>query len=260
MEITDLISEVRSGVAQIYFEKDREPIGGGTAFLINEGLVTNSHVIHPQGNIDTIIIRFEDSDPNNPIRVSSTDIYNSIAVESSEDDKDYVFLRFWEPEFNNRYLFDFSDSLQLSVGEKIVFLGFPFRMLQLTSHVGYVASIHERNNIRIIQIDGSVNGGNSGGPLLDLKTGKVAGIVTRTVTGFIANQFDQLINALRQNQIALGSSRVTMSVDGINPIQALRASQAAMERIAINLRRSANVGIGYAYSAEYIRNALTNLQ
>lgn len=254
MEITDIISKIRSGVAQIYFEKNRKPIGGGSAFLVNKGLLTNSHVIRPKADVDAVIIRFEDSDPQNPIRFLPDDIYKKVVVESPEDDKDYAFLKLWESEFENRYIFEFSDSLDLAVGEKIIFLGFPFHMPQLTSHVGYVSSIHERKNIKIIQIDGSINGGNSGGPLIDVKSGKVAGIITRAVTGFISKQFDQLIYALKKNQIALSSSKVTIKIGRIDPIQAIKASQAAMEKIAINLRRSANVGIGYAYSAEYVKN------
>ena len=145
------------------------------------------------------------------------------------------------------------------VGESAVFLGFPFGMTQLTSHVGFISSIHNRNSVKVIQIDGSVNGGNSGGPLLDIKTGKVAGIVTRSVTGLIEEQFRNLLYALQQNQKALEGAKSVMRIGSIDPIQAIIASQAAMEQIAKDLHRSANVGIGYAYSAEYIRDAIIKL-
>jgi hypothetical protein len=45
-----------------------------------------------------------------------------------------------------------------------------------------------------------VNSGNSGGPLIDLKTGKVAGIITRAETGLLREQFDRLLQALKDNQ------------------------------------------------------------
>lgn len=68
----------------------------------------------------------------------------------------------------------------------------------------------------------------------------------------LEKQFNDLIEALRKNQVALQQSKVSMHVGGIDPIGAIRASQAAMERIALNNEWSANVGIGYAYSAEYV--------
>ena len=156
-------------------------------------------------------------------------------------------------------MFEFTNSADLSAGQQVLFLGFPFGMSQLTCHLGYVSSMHTRNGVDIIQIDGSVNGGNSGGPLLDLRSGKVVGIVTRAVTGFIAEQFDQMISALRKNQEALSRGHTLLKVGGIDPIQAIRASHAAMEQIARNLRSSANVGIGYAYSSNYVRDRIASL-
>jgi len=128
-------------------------------------------------------------------------------------------------------------------------------MAQLTAHLGHVSSIHERNGTKVLQIDGSINGGNSGGPLVN-EDGNVIGVVTRAVTGLIEEQFERLVNALRHNQEALQGGGARVLLGGIDPIQALRASQTAMEQIARDLHRSANVGIGYAYSAEYVRDAV----
>lgn len=260
MNPVELIDQVRSGVAQVLVERDRERIGSGSGFLVEGGLVTNSHNIRSR-DIDAIAIRFGDTDPEDPesyIRLLPEDC---LVAESLEGEKDYAYLSLLDSDFGDKHVFEFTDSSNpLSIGEQVVFLGFPFGMSQLTSHIGYVSSIHERNGVEIIQIDGSVNGGNSGGPLLDLKTGKVAGIVTRAVTGLIEEQFNRLIDALRQNQEACKGAQVTMRVGDIDPIQALGASQVAMEQIARDLHRSANVGIGYAYSSRYVRDHIVQIQ
>lgn len=262
MNPVELIDHVRSGIAQISLERERERISSGSAFLVEGGLVTNSHNIR-SFRFEALAIRFADTDPNRPesyVRLPPESLDRVVAAESQEGEKDYVYLKLWEPEFEGRHIFEFVDSSVLSVGQQIVFLGFPFGMYQLTSHIGYVSSIYERNMVKIIQIDGSVNGGNSGGPLLELETGRVAGIVTRAVTGLIEEQFLHLIEALQKNQIVLRQSRsrgsISFAVGGvdIDPLQAIEVSQHAMERIAQNLRRSANVGIGYAYSANYVRD------
>ena len=132
-------------------------------------------------------------------------------------------------------------------------------MTQLTAHMGYVSSIHDQRGRELIQIDGSVNGGNSGGPLLSLETGNVLGIITRAVTGIIEEEFNKLILTLRQNQEILSKTKSSMSIGGIDPVQGIRASQAAMEQIASNLKRSANVGIGYAFSTNTIREQIESL-
>ncbi|HUU50640.1 MAG TPA: serine protease [Nitrospinota bacterium] len=259
MSAIELIAQIRSGVAEIAFEKDREVLGNGSAFLVHGGLVTNSHVIRPPGHIDAIRIRFEDTEQK--IRLLPEDLYNATLAESQESERDYAFINLAEPEFEGRHKFEFGDSSDVSVGEKILFLGFPFGMPQLTAHMGYISSIHEKQEKTIIQIDGSVNGGNSGGPLISLASGKVVGIITRAITGIIEQEFDNLIATLQNNQRILSQTKTkaVIKVRGIDPIQGLRASQAAMEKIARNLKRSANVGIGYAFSINHIRDHIQDL-
>ena len=67
------------------------------------------------------------------------------------------------------------------------------------------------------------------------------------------------MNALRNNQEVLSHQQAVFSVGGVDPIQAICASQHAMEKIAQNLHRSANVGIGYSFSSKYVRDHIQNL-
>ncbi len=262
MSIIDLIAETRTGVAQILYERDRERIGNGSAFLVDGGFITNSHVLRPESRVDAFAIRFADTDPNEStsyIRLLPDDCQKRTSVESPVEFNDYAFIEIDEPEFANRHRFELGRAAEISVGQQVLFLGFPFGMAQLTSHVGWVASKHAKDGVNIIQIDGSVNGGNSGGPLLNPESGRVVGIVTRAVTGFITEQFDQLIVTLKKNQEFLRNQQGMMSLGGFDPIDGLRASQAAMEQIARDLKRSANVGIGYANEIDLIRGEIGNL-
>jgi len=250
----DLISTVSSGIVHLVFLQNREWVSSGSGFLSGKRLITNSHVIR-FGDFDTVAIRFHDSNTSedlpDAIRLSKDDFFSMIVKESPEEMEDYAVIRADEPEFSGRYNLELGSHEDVVVGQQIVFLGFPFDSLHLTVHVGYVSSKHKTNGRNIIQIDGSVNGGNSGGPLLAIESGRVAGLVTRKATG-LEEQFRVLIEALRKNQVALQQCQGIMSVGPIDPMDAIRASQAAMERIARNIERSANVGIGYAYSAEYV--------
>ena len=51
-----------------------------------------------------------------------------------------------------------------------------------------------------------------------------------------------------------------MSIGEIDPIRAIGTSQVAMKQIAIQLRRSVNVGIGFAFSARYVKDEINRLQ
>jgi len=258
MAYTDVIARARSGLAQILYERGGRKVGSGSGFLVRDGLVTNSHVIRP-GQIDAILIRMADTDPEDSesyIKLLPEACYEAVTHESPAELQDYALLSLDEPEFAGRHRFEFDHDMAPVVGEQVAFLGFPFGMAQLTAHLGHISSIHERNGTKVLQIDGSINGGNSGGPLINAD-GNVIGLVTRAVTGIIEEQFERLIDALRHNQEALQGGGGRVLLGGIDPIQALRASQAAMEQIARDLHRSANVGIGYAFSAEYIHDELS---
>jgi len=245
----------RSGVAQIRLVKNGGVVSGGSAFLIDGGLVTNSHVIRAFPDA-VASIRFEGMGPNAAIRIP---VNASVATESPEAEKDFAFLRLDEPEFAGRHRFVFAVAPTVAVGKQVGFLGYPFSMEHLTCHVAYVSASFDSNGVKTYQLDGSVNAGNSGGPLIDLDTREVVGVVTRAHLGLIESAFHELIDALRQNQKVLTQTGPSMQIMGVDPLEALRVSQAIMERIAMDLHRSANVGIGFAFSSEYVRDATTSL-
>lgn len=244
MEPSDCFRLQKSGVVQIFLEKNHQKIGNGSGFLVDNGIVTNSHVIRA-ANFDAIAIRFSESNPNDQGSYLRVNVNDAVAAESQENERDYAFLQMTEPEFDGKYLFNFSEDEEIEVGQKVAFMGYPFGLNNLTCHIGYISSIYEKNDVRIFQIDGSVNGGNSGGPLISLESGNVIGIITRSQTGLIEEQFKNLLQALRSNQEALSNAKTMISIGGFDPVKGFIASQAAMEVIAQNLRRSANVGIGY---------------
>jgi len=259
MSAVDLVEHVRSGVAQIMIERDRGFIGAGTAFLTEGGLITNSHCL-PERNDDVVAIRFDDHLPTDPpIRLRLGNLV--IRARSPDVEHDYAYIECDEPELQDRYAFDFGDSVDVAVCEEVMFLGFPFGGTHLTTHLGHVSSIHKSGEATVIQIDGSVNGGNSGGPLLSLKTGKVIGVVSRAHKGFAIEQFDRLLDAIRHNRDALLAARGAMiRIGRVDPVQALGKSFAAMEQISLDLRRSANVGIGYAFSSNALRDDIAGLR
>jgi len=127
MAYTRVIARVRSGLAQILYERGGRKVGSGSAFLVRGGLVTNSHVIRP-GEIDAILIRMADTDPQDPeiyIRLLPEACYQAVTHESPADLYDYAFLGLDEPEFAGRYRFTFDPDMAPVVGEEVAFLDSP---------------------------------------------------------------------------------------------------------------------------------------
>jgi serine protease Do len=137
----------------------------GSGFFIDEDLVlTNAHVLCPAGQTIEAVFASGRKIPG--------------SVEKRDDMLDIALVRF--PEAGGRPL-ALGDATSLQQGDRIVFMGSP-KGLDFTFHEGIVShTIRSFFGIGYLQIDGNVNPGNSGGPLLDGK-GQVVGIVSAKVT------------------------------------------------------------------------------
>jgi hypothetical protein len=255
----ELIRLVRSSIVRLaLFNKDREQIGSATGFLSNDFLVTCSQVIRKEP-FDAVEFTFGDQSLREitPIRLSADTLIGRLARESPESECDYAVIRFSEPETRGRYQLEVRSPRQESVGEQVLFFGFPFGTQNLTSHVGYISSDFRRGGVHRFQIDGSINPGNSGGPLIHIPSGSVIGMVTRAETG-LEKDFDEVIEAI-QNTVeamksgedqAFGGARVTIGEADLG--DSLLETMRILKKLSLNMKRGANVGIGFCVSSEHI--------
>jgi S1-C subfamily serine protease len=140
----------------------------GSGFLVNDSgfILTNFHVISGSSRIQ--------------VTLSDQSRYVAQAVDTDRSD-DLALIKI-EPKGKLPFV-RLGDSDRLQVGQKVLAIGNPFG-LEGTLTVGVVSSIGraiqgERNeNLQgMIQTDAAINGGNSGGPLLE-SSGDVVGINT----------------------------------------------------------------------------------
>ena len=140
----------------------------GSGFLINpEGLIlTNFHVVSGSSRIQ--------------VTLADQTQYFGRALDTDRSD-DLALIKI-EPKQKVQVL-KLGDSDRLQVGQKVLAIGDPFG-LEGTLTVGVVSSIgrvidgeDDRRLEGMIQTDAAINGGNSGGPLLD-SSGAVIGINT----------------------------------------------------------------------------------
>jgi len=252
MSLADTIANVRSGLFQIVFldAKDRR-IGGGSAFLANGLLVTNNHVFAGHRTAHRVGIRRDGMQQGQFRLFLSQEFAAKLITGSDEHSYDYAALNV--PEIvqctDHQFILEVPGSRR--IGDAIALLGFPLEHDNLTCHQGIISSFYSSGLVDVIQIDASVNAGNSGGPLIDPLTGAAFGIVTRKATG-LSQLFVQLRNSINANVAMAQGTTGGISVGGIDLVQAVIASQNQMLLTLNEIERQANVGIGYAFSAQHI--------
>jgi S1-C subfamily serine protease/regulation of enolase protein 1 (concanavalin A-like superfamily) len=244
--------KVRAGRAQ----------GSGSGFVIrSEGdallVATNHHVVNPHMARDE-----DDADPRlNSIKPVVTVVFRSgagagqeqtvpadVIAQERDGNRDLAILRVRGVK-NAPQPIPFADNPGLTETTPVLICGFPFgnidKMLDrstqgnpaITINKGSVSSLRKdgRGRVSYVQIDGSVNPGNSGGPVVD-EQGQLVGVsvavISNTTIGFaippgeLSRMFDgkvgRLSLALRDQSGATSSFQAeAMVIDPLNRIKSV---------------------------------------
>jgi S1-C subfamily serine protease len=156
----------------------REPLGSGTGFIVDRDgfVVTNAHVVEDAARI-TVVINDKDE--------------FSAQVVGVDEDHDLALLKL--PVKVPRCVS--FDSAAVKEGAGVLVTGYPFGIdfeagglgLTATTTKGTITAVREAESfvrqapMKLIQMDATVNPGNSGGPVYRQDTGKVIGVVTGEV-------------------------------------------------------------------------------
>lgn len=130
----------------------------------------------------------------------------------------------------------------LNRGEEVLFSGFPHGISDLLVNEAIVSGPYNEYGF---YLDGTVNGGNSGGPIIEKETGDVVGIITewRYLTpedmDNIIRNMDSLADQL-QNEVA-----VDMVMSGISVNKVLQIMGEGFVAVKQAIDANANTGIGY---------------
>jgi S1-C subfamily serine protease len=263
MHIVELISKNKPAVVQITISNTNGVrISSGSAFFAMDHLISNNHVFFDDEdnplNGCNVSIRYLSESGFNQLDYPYDVFMKEIVVGSDVSNKDFII-------FNDKLVskiktkqLEISSDDNYDEGTEVILLGFPFGREYITSHYGHISAVYNQNETKKIQIDASVNSGNSGGPLINAHTGEVIGIVTRSITG-LTEDFDEFVKSFEENIKALNNVKGAVRLSGVDPLEALLVSQAQMQRITRNIRRTANVGIGIAYSIKEVLSELKKL-
>lgn len=259
MESKEIWRKINPSICQIIHRQNNKVISVGTGFKCCGYIITNNHVYNPI-NSEEITIQFKNADGKGVSiekKYSSKEFIALLKDGMPKDSWDFAILEDTHfSEIPDLKLIE--ENKEIEIGQKCVFLGFPFSSNYLTIHEAIVSAKYTNtgNNVKYIQLNASVNGGNSGGPLIEIETQEVIGIITLKKTGFSDN-FKKLNESFKSNiEILEKNGGATISVSGIDIMQTFKIIQNQLAVLGNEIERSSNVGIGFAFELDEVRKGL----
>lgn len=168
--IATILESALPAVGMVLVKTSANKISSGSGFMVtNDGLfVTNCHVIEDWQEIAVKL--------NNSEKIYLVDAVNC------DTKKDLAVLRFREA--GNYPILDLEENFTASLGDDVVILGYPLGTklgVEVTLSTGIISSTRNISNVSMLQTNAAINHGNSGGPMISRRSGKVIGIVTAKV-------------------------------------------------------------------------------
>lgn len=222
--------------------------GSGFSFIETDVIVTNNHVIAPYHSNRQDI---------EAVTENGQRILTELIAHSPENQFDFAVLRAKSPVPGGRHVLKPAFNHPKARGTKVVFSGFPHGIHDLLTHEAVISGPAAPHSF---YIDGSVNGGNSGGPIIDSTSGEVIGIVTqrRFLGGAQLGDLRQQISQLLQycQGIANRGSVQIVGIDFGGFVQMMAQGFSIMDRI---IQANANSGIGIGFGIEQVQQECARL-
>ncbi|WP_353224363.1 S1 family peptidase [Salinisphaera hydrothermalis] len=222
--------------------------GSGFSFIETSVVVTNNRVIAPFHS---------DRQPIEAITEDGQRVGMELLGHSPENQFDFAILRASSALPDSRHVLKPKPQNLTARGTKVVFSGFPHGIHDLLTHEAIISGPVAAH---AFYVDGSVNGGNSGGPVVDANTGEVVGIITqrRFLGGTELNGLRQQVQQLLRHcqGIANRGSVQIMGIDFGSFAQMMGQGFSVMDQL---LQTNANSGIGIGFRIEHVEQECTRL-
>jgi S1-C subfamily serine protease len=216
MDYSKVVNRIKNSIALIVCLNEKgKSIGTGTGFIFSKEniLVTCNHVIKKASSIS---IKFPDDDNFSTAKIAIRDEEHDLAL-LKIDNTTKKPLGLANPEI-------------IKEGMPIIFAGYPLLIQYLTTHRGMLSSIaKDPTGITTYLIDGTVNSGNSGCPLMSTE-GKVIGVIN-------AKRMERADLLKKVEKMQIGA----LALHGVDIVELYQA-----------LINNVQLGIGYAVPAAYI--------
>jgi len=222
--------------------------GSAFSFRKENILVTNHHVIESH---------LTAGEPIFAVTESKARLATVLRGHSDKSQHDFALLEITKPLPNGRKALQPQPKINFDRGKRILFSGFPHGIPDLLVHEAIISGPAGND---AFYIDGSVNEGNSGGPIVDLEYGEVIGIVTqkRFLGGPELQALQVEVQAISQHCASIARGKVKMLGLDFGEFANLMAK--GMDALSDIIKANANSGIGIGFNIEFVEQEFSRLK
>lgn len=245
MDEKELFNKVAKATVKIECEGTNFS-GSGFHFIRKDIIITNYHVIKSVDNNNIFALT-----------ESRERVKLKLLKYSNEDEYDYAILQCEENFKGEReVLLPLTSSPTRSM--QICFSGFPHGINDLIVQKGYVSAPFKDKGF---YIDASVNGGNSGGPIVELEEGKVIGIITkrRFLVPQDLEQLNKNLKAIHKHFQQMGG-RSGVIISGVDFGSFAKLMSEILDILQNIIGLNSNTGIGVGYKIDFVNEVVKNLE
>jgi len=250
---------IHSAVCSIRFlnENDIE-IVGVTGFKLGEYIFTHDMINRLQNKAQFVEIRFVKEDGHTVSafeRLSMHDFTERIITSYDQEITGFSVISANDLNFGNIPTLQLAANRHVYIGQAVAVVAFQYDSPSLTIKSGILSTVIHKNSTRYLQFDGTTIWGNSGSPLIDVKTNEVIGII-----GYKLDRknksYEKLLEISSTNIKSLEKALGEFEVSGVDPIQVLIAWQKQILQLAGEIYKASGSGIGIAIDSKSIRHLL----
>jgi hypothetical protein len=228
-----------------------------TGFKVGDNLYTHD-MVNRFNKAEFVEIKFVKDDGHTIAaleRLSLHDFSERIITSYDQEITGFSLLSIADLAFENIPSLEMAVNRHVYIGQAVALLGYQYDNHSLTIKSGILSTVIHRNNNRYLQFDGSTIWGNSGSPLIDVKTNEVLGII-----GYKLDRknrsYEKMIEISNSNIKMLEKAQGEFEVSGVDPIQVLIAWQKQILQLAGEIYKASGSGIGVAIDVKTIKHLL----
>jgi hypothetical protein len=228
-----------------------------TGFKVGDYLFTHDMVNRLQ-KAEFVEIKFVKEDGHTVSaleRLSLHDFLERIITTYDQEITGFSVFSITDLSFNDIPTLVLATNRHIYIGQAVALLGYQYDNPSLTIKSGIISAHIHRNGNRYLQFDGSTIWGNSGGPLIDLKTNEVMGII-----GYKLDRknksYEKMMEISNSNIKMLEKAQGEFEVSGVDPIQVLIAWQKQILQLAAEVYKGSGSGIGVAIDIKTVNRLM----
>jgi V8-like Glu-specific endopeptidase len=228
-----------------------------TGFKAGEYLLTHD-MVNRFNKAEFVEIRFVREDGHTITtseRLSLHDFSERIITSFDQEITGFSLISIADLSFDQIPSLKLAINRHLYIGQAVALLGYQYDHPSLTIKSGILSAVIHHNSSRYLQFDGSTIWGNSGCPLIDLKTNEVLGVIGYKLDRKNKSH-EKMIEISNANIKMLEKAQGEFEVSGVDPFQVLIAWQKQILQLAGEIYKAQGNGIGVALDIKTIRHLL----